>query len=157
MSKRLMAGPLTLTFILGLAGIGLGGTKPSKTAATAKAINTSYHLQIEFPSGSAKLDPKYAADIGNVAHILEVYPYANCEIRGYTDNLGSANANLRISQARAESVRQFMITHYGIVPDRVTARGYGPADPVASNATESGRRQNRRIVAAIKGLPPGGQ
>jgi len=154
MKRRNLFRPLVL---LGLMGVFYGGLATAKTKSSEPvALNNAYRLQIEFKPGSAKVDPKYDSDIGNVAHVLDIYPYASCDIKGYTDNIGSAEVNKRISAARAEGVRQVMITKFRIQPDRITVHGYGPEDPVASNATEEGRKQNRRIVAVITGQPPGG-
>jgi outer membrane protein OmpA-like peptidoglycan-associated protein len=65
-------------------------------------------------------------------------------IEGYTDNVGSEQSNLDLSRRRAEAVRDFLIKN-GINGKRIEARGYGAAAPVASNETEAGRRQNRRV------------
>ena len=63
---------------------------------------------------------------------------------GYTDATGSRQVNERLSLRRAEAVRAFLVSA-GVPADRLTARGYGPADPVASNATPAGRELNRRV------------
>jgi outer membrane protein OmpA-like peptidoglycan-associated protein len=65
-------------------------------------------------------------------------------IEGYTDNVGSEKSNIGLSQRRAEAVREFLITN-GIDGERIEARGYGEAAPVAPNDTEAGRQQNRRV------------
>lgn len=69
-------------------------------------------------------------------------------IEGYTDNVGSEKSNLGLSQRRAEAVRDFLITN-GIDGKRIEARGYGEAAPVASNDTEAGRQQNRRVEVVL--------
>jgi OOP family OmpA-OmpF porin len=66
------------------------------------------------------------------------------EIRGYTDSVGPASYNLELSQRRAEAVKQYLV-NAGIDPSRLVAKGYGEADPIASNKTPEGRAQNRRI------------
>jgi OOP family OmpA-OmpF porin len=53
---------------------------------------------------------------------------------------------MKLSQERAEAVKTFLVNYYGISPDRLVARGYGESQPVASNDTEEGRAQNRRVV-----------
>lgn len=79
------------------------------------------------------------------------------EIAGHTDNVGSVENNLRLSQERAEAVKQFLTKFYGITTERLDARGYGESEPVASNETEEGRAKNRRVVFsridAPRGLP----
>ena len=66
------------------------------------------------------------------------------EIAGYTDNTGDAALNLALSQKRADAVREAFIA-YGVDPDMLVAKGYGDADPIASNDTSEGRLKNRRI------------
>ena len=66
------------------------------------------------------------------------------EVDGHTDNTGSASVNARLSKQRAEAVRQYLIEH-GVPEDRLTAKGYGPSKPIASNKTAEGRAQNRRV------------
>jgi outer membrane protein OmpA-like peptidoglycan-associated protein len=68
------------------------------------------------------------------------------EIAGHTDDTGTEADNLKLSQERAEAVKTFLVKYYGISPDRLVARGYGESLPVASNDTEEGRAQNRRVV-----------
>ena len=75
---------------------------------------------------------------------LQAYPEVKVEIRGYTDNRGSKEHNRKLSQGRAESVKQYLVTK-GIDPSRLKVKGYGPADPIATNKTAAGRAKNRRI------------
>jgi len=70
------------------------------------------------------------------------------EVAGYTDNVGNDADNLKLSQARAESVRSYLVKK-GIGADRIQAKGYGSADPVASNDTPQGKQQNRRTEIHI--------
>lgn len=79
-----------------------------------------------------------------VAKALNAQTNFSIEITGHTDSMGSAEYNQQLSQARAESVRQMLIDN-GVAGDRLTARGYGELDPVASNETASGRAMNRRV------------
>jgi OmpA-OmpF porin, OOP family len=65
-------------------------------------------------------------------------------VEGHTDSVGNANANLRLSQARSESVRDYLVRN-GIAPERVQAIGYGEERPVADNSTDEGRALNRRV------------
>lgn len=76
------------------------------------------------------------------------HPQRTVLIEGYTDSRGSDAYNLGLSERRAEAVQDFLLEN-GISPDRVRARGYGKAYPVASNATEAGRLQNRRVEVVI--------
>ena len=70
------------------------------------------------------------------------------EIGGHTDNVGSDADNLKLSQQRAEAIRQYLIKK-GIQPARVIAKGYGASEPVADNSTNEGRQNNRRTEVKI--------
>ena len=70
------------------------------------------------------------------------------EIAGHTDNVGNDADNLKLSQQRADAIRQYLIKK-GIQPPRVIAKGYGASQPVADNSTDEGRRRNRRTEVKI--------
>ena len=81
----------------------------------------------------------------SVQSILRSHPeIARVEVQGHTDNLGDAERNTALSERRAETVRRWLIDH-GIDGGRVTAHGFGPAQPIESNSTEAGRTRNRRV------------
>ena len=74
-------------------------------------------------------------------------------LKGYTDTSGDREGNLRISRKRAETLKQILIDRYYMEGNRITAEGYGPADPVASNDTAAGRGLNRRVEIHVFGDP----
>jgi K(+)-stimulated pyrophosphate-energized sodium pump len=84
----------------------------------------------------------------NIAEILKAYPNVNVKLGGYTDNTGNAASNQKLSEDRATSVREELV-NLGIDKDRLEAEGYGQEHPVASNDTEEGRAQNRRISIRV--------
>lgn len=99
---------------------------------------------VTFATGSSRLTPESNEILDRVAQALIENPEINVEVQGHTDNTGSVAANTRISQARAAAVRQYLISK-GVAANRLTARGYGPSEPTASNDTPEGRQQNRRV------------
>jgi outer membrane protein OmpA-like peptidoglycan-associated protein len=101
-----------------------------------------------FDTNSATLQPSSQEQLHNVAEILKAYPNVHVKIGGYTDNTGDPNANLRLSQQRADSVKQ-ELTGLGVSADRMEAQGYGDQHPVADNSTEEGRQKNRRISLRV--------
>lgn len=101
-----------------------------------------------FDRNSATLQPSSYEQLNNVAAILKAYPNAKIRLGGYTDNTGDAEANRRLSQARANSVMA-ELTKRGIDPSRLSAVGYGDENPVADNSTEEGRQKNRRIAIRV--------
>jgi outer membrane protein OmpA-like peptidoglycan-associated protein len=99
---------------------------------------------ITFASGSANLSSSSASTLDKVVRSLKANPSVTVEVRGYTDNTGSVAGNVALSQKRAEAVRQYLIDN-GIESERVTAKGFGPENPIAPNDTRAGRAKNRRI------------
>jgi outer membrane protein OmpA-like peptidoglycan-associated protein len=76
--------------------------------------------------------------------IFKEYPRANFTIEGHTDSVGSKATNQKLSERRANAVRDYLIAN-GIDANRLTAAGYGEDKPIASNATRAGRAENRRV------------
>jgi len=99
---------------------------------------------VTFATGKATLTEPAKAILLSVAQSLAANPDVRVEVAGHTDNTGSRALNMRLSQARAESVRDFLVQN-GVQPSQLEARGYGPDKPVASNRTRDGRQQNRRV------------
>ena len=99
---------------------------------------------VTFNTGSAVLTDAAKAVLDKMAETLNGAPDVNVEVQGHTDNTGSAAVNTRLSGARAESVRAYLVSK-GVAAARLTAKGYGPTVPVADNATAAGRAQNRRV------------
>ncbi len=122
-------------------------------------LNIDYSIKYELPKvfklqhiyfdvGKATLRSESFKSLDNLAELLKVKDEMVIEIAGHTDNTGDKNANLRLSQARAEAVRDYLIKK-GIAPSRIIARGYGDTQPVATNDTEEGRQMNRRVEIRI--------
>jgi outer membrane protein OmpA-like peptidoglycan-associated protein len=106
-------------------------------------------LNVYFKLGKYDLRPKYYATMVEVARFLRTHPKATAKIEGHTDNIGSPEYNLELSQRRADSVRNYMIEHYGVLSSRLTAKGYGLTRPIVDNTTPGGRALNRRVIAII--------
>lgn len=103
-------------------------------------------------TGSAKLAPASAPLLVSLARAINVFPDAPVSIEGHTDGTGDPAANQRLSQARAEAVRQQLGNLPDITPGRLSAVGFGDSRPIASPMSPEGRRQNRRIDVVIS--PP---
>ncbi len=117
----------------------------------AKQTERGFELTLSdvlFEFDKANLKPGSARSLTSVAEFLKENPGRKITIEGYTDNLGSDAYNLALSQRRAESVRDFLVQN-GVSAGRITARGLGEEYPVASNETQAGRQQNRRVQIII--------
>ncbi|MCR5028884.1 MAG: OmpA family protein [Fibrobacter sp.] len=111
--------------------------------------DTRAELQgVSFKAGSAELVPSTLATLDKTIAGLKKNAKAKVEIEGHTSSEGGEEYNQKLSEDRANSVRDYMIRK-GISKDRVTAVGYGYSRPKASNDTEEGRKQNRRIEVRV--------
>lgn len=99
---------------------------------------------VSFITGSDEITEASSARLNKVAETLIKNPGLKVEVAGYTDDRGDAGFNQRLSQKRAESVKAYLV-NAGVQASRMTAKGYGEANPVADNATTEGRARNRRV------------
>lgn len=106
-------------------------------------------LDIEFEIDNAAIQRAEKEKLAVLANFLNKYPATTAVIEGHTDDVGDTDRNLKLSQRRAESVVDHLVTHYNIAKNRLTAIGYGENQPIADNSTEEGKRHNRRIKSVI--------
>jgi outer membrane protein OmpA-like peptidoglycan-associated protein len=104
---------------------------------------------VEFEFNSAKLKPESYPVLDEAARILTMHPEIDVEIQGHTDDIGSDEYNLKLSQKRAEAVRNYLVDVHMIEPVRLIPVGYGEKKPIADNSTEEGRQKNRRVEFLI--------
>jgi OOP family OmpA-OmpF porin len=107
-------------------------------------------LLVEFDFNKAVVKPKYHKEIEKLTDVMKKYPDLNIIVEGHTDNVGSKQYNERLSQKRAEAIKETMAKQFKLDSARIKAIGYGFAKPVASNKTKEGRQQNRRVEAAVE-------
>ena len=114
-------------------------------------MNTDFK-NIAFNTGKSTIQPASKAIIVNAAATMkEQIPNSTFYVDGYTDNVGSAANNKKLSKARAQSVAKALIAA-GIDKARITARGFGKDHPKCSNKTEEGRASNRRVEVVIRNI-----
>jgi outer membrane protein OmpA-like peptidoglycan-associated protein len=99
---------------------------------------------VTFETGKSTLTPESETILNGVAESLVANDTIRVQVTGHTDNTGGLALNRRLSRARADAVRTYLISK-GVAEDRLTARGFGPDQPIASNKTAEGRAQNRRV------------
>jgi OOP family OmpA-OmpF porin len=107
---------------------------------------------VDFEYNSAQLTGPAQQTLDQVAVALAAQAELTVEIQGYTDSTGPAEYNLRLSQRRADSVKEYLISK-SVNGSMLTARGYGKQNPVASNGTAEGRAQNRRVAFEVTHVP----
>jgi outer membrane protein OmpA-like peptidoglycan-associated protein len=101
-----------------------------------------------FATGKAEVAAGGMRSIDKLAEWLKKNPMRNLLIEGHTDNTGPEDFNMKLSQQRADAVRDQLVSR-GVAADRITTKGYGPKYPVVSNDTASGRQQNRRVEVVV--------
>ncbi len=130
-----------------------------EVAATAGKYTSELTIQIEppktytlenvlFDTGLATLKASSDKALNDLVAVMKLKNALVIEIAGHTDNTGTAAVNLKLSQDRADAVRNYLIKK-GISAKRVTAKGYGDTQPVADNTTEAGKAKNRRTEVRI--------
>jgi OmpA-OmpF porin, OOP family len=100
---------------------------------------------ILFDTGKSNVKPESTPTLKQIATTLKAHPELKVEIQGHTDNVGKADANLKLSQARAEAVKATLVKDYGVGEGQLTAKGYGDTKPASDNKTPEGRANNRRV------------
>ncbi len=103
---------------------------------------------MNFETNSANLTAESRPVLDEVAKGLREHHRLKVELQGHTDSTGPAPYNLKLSQRRADSVRDYLVSQ-GVPQSQLTTKGYGETQPVASNATKEGRLQNRRVVMHV--------
>jgi len=116
---------------------------PEVTAEVQKKLN-DYARTILFDSGKSSIKAESTSVMVDIIQILNEYPTARFSVEGHTDSQGAAANNQKLSESRANAVRDFLIDK-GIGAAKLTAAGYGEDRPIADNKTSKGRRENRRV------------
>lgn len=103
-----------------------------------------------FQTGKYALSQDAQLKLAKLSGIIQAHPGLNLAIEGHTDTTGSTDFNMKLSQQRADTVREFLISQ-GMSPDTITAKGMGQENPVADNSTAAGRKLNRRVEIIVSG------
>jgi outer membrane protein OmpA-like peptidoglycan-associated protein len=123
------------------------------TLIDVKKDRIEIRQQVLFVRGKFAVDKKSFPLLDQVAQALKDNPKIRVRVEGHTDNVGTAKANLKLSQQRADAVRTYLVKQ-GIEAKRLESKGYGQTKPIASNKTEKGRTQNRRTDFVVLATTP---
>ena len=125
----------------------------TKETARGLIVNMS---DVLFDFNKYTLKPEAREKLAKVSGILLAHPGLKLQVEGYTDNIGSDEYNQKLSEQRADGVRDYLVQQ-SVKEDSVSATGYGKSDPIADNSTSSGRAQNRRVQLVVSGAEIGVQ
>jgi OOP family OmpA-OmpF porin len=120
---------------------------PEPEAPVAQVVRVELDVKFDFDKSVVK--PNSYGDVKNLADFMKQYPQTTTVVEGHTDSVGPDAYNQKLSQRRADAVKQVLVKD-GIAPNRVSSVGYGKSRPVADNATEAGRAINRRVEASVE-------
>jgi outer membrane protein OmpA-like peptidoglycan-associated protein len=120
-----------------------------QTTETARGLIVNMS-DVLFDFNKYTLKPEAREKLAKVSGILLAYPNLKVQVEGYTDNIGSDEYNQKLSEQRADGVREYLVSQ-SVTDNNVTAKGYGKSDPVADNSTNDGRAKNRRVELVVSG------
>ena len=153
-----------------MAGVGVGlnfgggarqvaAVEPTPEPAPAPIVDTEpepapevvrVELDVKFDFDKSRVREESYGDIKNLADFMQQYPQTSTTVEGHTDSVGTDQYNQRLSERRAEAVRDVLVNQYGVEGGRVNSVGYGESRPVADNATDAGRQINRRVETEVE-------
>jgi OOP family OmpA-OmpF porin len=123
-------------------------SEPKAPPQPAQRVEESSLRTLLFGADKASMTAESKQSLAPVVTALKGNPAQRVVLEGYSDSKGSDSYNQKISQKRSDAVKIFLVQS-GVKPERISSRGLGEANPVATNATEDGRRRNRRVEVMI--------
>jgi outer membrane protein OmpA-like peptidoglycan-associated protein len=124
-----------------------------QTTETARGLIVNMS-DVLFDFNKYTLKSEAREKLAKVSGILLAYPNLKLQVEGYTDNIGSDEYNQKLSEERADSVREYLVSQ-SVTDSNVSAKGLGKSDPIADNSTDKGRAQNRRVELVVSGAAIG--
>lgn len=113
-----------------------------------EGINVTFNSGLMFKINSSEISDSYKSDLSSAAEVFAKYPDTNIVIEGHTDDTGSDELNMNLSQKRAEAVRDFLVSK-GVAANRLTTKWYGETQPKYPNDSEANREKNRRVELGV--------
>jgi len=126
----------------------LAANEAASVQRTQDVLAVTFKSDVLFDFNSSSLKPGAMSEIDRVAQVLNRYLETRITVEGHTDAIGSLQYNQQLSERRANSVKDALVSR-GVSPARIDTVGYGETRPIASNDTESGRQLNRRVTILI--------
>ncbi|KXF80930.1 OmpA family protein [Enterovibrio coralii] len=129
-------------------GTPVGADINNSGCAEVLELSARDNLHILFANNSSRIPSTFLREVDQLARFMKSFPQTHVELKGYASTVGSAEANLALSQRRANAVKQALVRK-GISPDRVVIMGFGESDPVASDSERQTEILSRRVTAAV--------
>lgn len=126
-------------------------TPVAEPEPAAEPVRVELDVKFDFDRAEVKQDSM--ADIQDLADFMKQYGQTSTVVEGHTDSVGTDAYNQRLSERRANAVRDVLVNQHGLDSSRVDAVGYGESRPVADNSTDEGRAINRRVEAEVEARP----
>jgi outer membrane protein OmpA-like peptidoglycan-associated protein len=126
-------------------------TQVTEPEPAAEPVRVELDVKFDFDRAEVKQDSM--ADIRDLADFMKQYGQTSTVVEGHTDSVGTDAYNQRLSERRANAVRDVLVNQHGLDSSRVDAVGYGESRPVADNSTDEGRAINRRVEAEVEARP----
>ncbi len=137
------------TYDKDLAALQQQGQQQQAQQQALYAEASKYAAVVYFPVGSAVLDQDDMRQLNWFVSKMQPYPQANFLVQGFADSTGAEATNQQLSLGRAQAVAQYLSAQ-GIAPERMNVQGFGTTSPAATNATASGRKDNRRVEVTVR-------
>jgi OOP family OmpA-OmpF porin len=119
---------------------------PEEAPAPEAKGETCIELKVNFDFDKADIKPEFDSELKRVADFMQANPDSHATIEAYADAVGTTEYNLKLTDRRAQAVKDYLVKNYNISADRLDIQGMGKSNPIASNLTDAGRAQNRRAV-----------
>lgn len=136
-----------------VAVVEVGGREPLDVIESETEIQISLGAEVLFDTGQYTLRPVATEALQKLATVLRSYPGLPMLIEGHTDSVGRPEANQVLSENRATAVKEWLVANGDVTADRISIKGHGQTEPVASNNTEDGRQKNRRVEVRLPKTP----
>ena len=131
-----------------ISATGDGGTRDASTTVTVNRVVDKLTLHVNFDFNKAVVRKADEKELRRAVEFVGKYPGSKISLGGHTDSIGSEQYNQKLSERRAEAVKDYLAKQ-GVEASRIETRGYGKSKPIADNSTEKGRFENRRVEVLI--------
>lgn len=123
---------------------------PEAAAVLKRDKVVSINLEVQFDFDKSDIKPQFEPRLKEFAAFMKQHPNTVAEIEGHTDNVGTKMYNAKLSIRRALAIRDYLVSNGHVAAARLNSNGYGFSRPVASNETDAGRAENRRVLGTVK-------